>query len=82
VNRRVVVTGIGLVSSLGVGTEPTWAGICQGRSGVVRITKFDVSAFACQIVPEVPTDRYDVQVDRIATEEGIIIPEDERLLPA
>jgi len=40
------------------------------------------AAFACQIMPEVPTDRYDVQVERIATEEGIILPEDERRLPA
>ncbi|MBU0653302.1 MAG: 5-formyltetrahydrofolate cyclo-ligase [Proteobacteria bacterium] len=40
------------------------------------------AVFACQIVPEVPIDRYDVQVERIATEEGIIIPEDERPTPA
>ena len=40
------------------------------------------AAFACQIVPEVPIDRYDVQVERIATEEGIIIPVDERRPPA
>jgi 5-formyltetrahydrofolate cyclo-ligase len=40
------------------------------------------AVFACQIVPEVPIDRYDVQVERITTEEGIIIPEDERRLPA
>jgi len=40
------------------------------------------AAFACQIVPEVPIDLYDVQVERIATEEGIIIPEDERRPPA
>ena len=52
-NRRVVVTGVGLVSSLGVGTTPTWDGICQGRSGVVRITKFDAAAFACQIAGEI-----------------------------
>jgi 3-oxoacyl-[acyl-carrier-protein] synthase II len=53
VNRRVVVTGIGLVSSLGIGTQATWDGICQGRSGVVRITKFDASAFACRIAAEI-----------------------------
>jgi 3-oxoacyl-[acyl-carrier-protein] synthase II len=53
VNRRVVVTGVGLVSSLGIGTGPTWDGICQGRSGVVRITKFDPAAFACQIAAEI-----------------------------
>ena len=43
--RRVVVTGIGLVSALGVGTEATWEGLCAGRSGVAPITKFDAAAF-------------------------------------
>jgi 3-oxoacyl-[acyl-carrier-protein] synthase II len=47
------VTGIGLVSSLGIGTEATWAGLCAGRSGIRRVTRFDVSAFACQIAGEV-----------------------------
>ena len=37
-NRRVVVTGIGLVSALGIGTNETWAGILAGQSGVTRIT--------------------------------------------
>jgi 3-oxoacyl-[acyl-carrier-protein] synthase II len=41
VNRRVVVTGIGLVSALGIGTNETWAALLAGRSGVTRITKFD-----------------------------------------
>jgi len=53
VNRRVVVTGIGLVSALGVGTEATWEGLCAGRSGVTSITKFDASAFAARIAAEV-----------------------------
>jgi 3-oxoacyl-[acyl-carrier-protein] synthase II len=53
VNRRVVVTGIGLVSPLGVGTGPTWDGICQGRSGVGRITKFDTTGCSSQIAAEV-----------------------------
>jgi 3-oxoacyl-[acyl-carrier-protein] synthase II len=52
-NRRVVVTGIGLVSSLGIGTAETWAGVLAGVSGVTRITRFDVSAFAAQIAAEV-----------------------------
>jgi 3-oxoacyl-[acyl-carrier-protein] synthase II len=47
------VTGIGLVSSLGIGTEATWTGLCAGRSGIRRVTRFDASAFACQIAGEV-----------------------------
>jgi 3-oxoacyl-[acyl-carrier-protein] synthase II len=51
--RRVVVTGIGMISPLGVGNEPTWNGLVEGRSGIGRITKFDASAFTCQIAGEV-----------------------------
>jgi 3-oxoacyl-[acyl-carrier-protein] synthase II len=51
--RRVVVTGIGMVSPLGIGNEPTWQGLLEGRSGVGRITKFDVTAYAAQIAGEV-----------------------------
>jgi 3-oxoacyl-[acyl-carrier-protein] synthase II len=51
--RRVVVTGVGLVSPLGVGTEPTWDGLVQGRSGVGPITRFDVSDYPCRIAAEV-----------------------------
>ena len=52
-NRRVVITGIGLVSSLGIGTAPNWTALTAGRSGVTRITRFDVSAYAAQIAAEV-----------------------------
>jgi 3-oxoacyl-[acyl-carrier-protein] synthase II len=51
--RRVVVTGLGMISPLGVGNEPTWAGLLEGRSGIGRITKFDVSAYPAQIAGEV-----------------------------
>src|ERR1700682_3029900 len=51
--RRVMVTGIGLVSSLGIGTEANWAGGRAGRSGVGAITKFDTTHFGTRIAGEV-----------------------------
>ncbi|MBI2188774.1 MAG: beta-ketoacyl-ACP synthase II [Acidobacteria bacterium] len=52
-SRRVVVTGIGLVSSVGIGTGANWEALLAGRSGVGRITKFDPTGFAAQIAAEV-----------------------------
>jgi 3-oxoacyl-[acyl-carrier-protein] synthase II len=51
--RRVVVTGIGCVSPLGIGVDETWEGIVEGRSGLTRITKFDASNLPSQIAGEV-----------------------------
>jgi len=51
--RRVVVTGIGMISPLGIGNDANWQGLLEGRSGIGRITKFDPSAYACQIAGEV-----------------------------
>jgi 3-oxoacyl-[acyl-carrier-protein] synthase II len=51
--RRVVVTGIGLVSSVGIGTEPNWNALCQGCSGIGPITKFDTTDFSARIAGEV-----------------------------
>lgn len=51
--RRVVVTGIGLISGVGNTTEETWKNLLAGNSGVSRITQFDASNFACQIAAEV-----------------------------
>jgi len=51
--RRVVVTGIGMISPLGIGNEATWQGLVEGRSGVGRITKFDTTAFPVKIAGEV-----------------------------
>ncbi|MEQ1575210.1 MAG: beta-ketoacyl-ACP synthase II [Vicinamibacterales bacterium] len=52
-SRRVVVTGIGLVSSLGIGTAANWDAVQAGTSGVGPITKFDATAFAARIAAEV-----------------------------
>jgi 3-oxoacyl-[acyl-carrier-protein] synthase II len=51
--RRVIVTGIGLLSSVGTGTEECWSAIRQGKNGIEPITQFDASAFACRIAGEV-----------------------------
>src|SRR4051812_33878426 len=51
--RREVVTGIGFVSSLGIGTEANWAGIKAGQTGIDTITKFDTTQFATRIAGEV-----------------------------
>ncbi len=51
--RRVVVTGVGLISALGIGTEETWHGLLAGQSGVGPITQFDTTGFAATIAAEV-----------------------------
>ena len=52
-NRRVVVTGVGLICGCGIGTEEVWRNLLAGKSGIARVTQFDVSAFDCQIAGEV-----------------------------
>jgi 3-oxoacyl-[acyl-carrier-protein] synthase II len=51
--RRVVVTGIGMVSPLGTGTEENWTKLIQGKSGIAPITHFDTTAFPTKIAGEV-----------------------------
>jgi len=53
VRRRVVVTGIGLLTSVGIGTEETWAAIQAGQNGIGPITQFDASQFSARIAGEV-----------------------------
>jgi 3-oxoacyl-[acyl-carrier-protein] synthase II len=51
--RRVVVTGLGLITPVGIGVEKSWEALVQGVSGIRRITHFDASAFPTQIAGEV-----------------------------
>ncbi len=51
--RRVVVTGLGAITPVGIGVAETWQNIVAGKSGIGRITRFDPSAFACQVAGEV-----------------------------
>ena len=52
--RRVVITGLGMVTPLGCGVETTWANVIGGRSGISRITDFKADDLACQIAGTVP----------------------------
>ena len=52
--RRVVITGLGLVSPLGCGYEKTWERLTAGKSATRRIENFDVSDLTCQIACQVP----------------------------
>jgi beta-ketoacyl-acyl-carrier-protein synthase II len=51
--RRIVVTGLGLVTPLGTGVEKTWKALCAGESGIARITRFDPTGYDAQIAGEV-----------------------------
>jgi 3-oxoacyl-[acyl-carrier-protein] synthase II len=52
--RRVVVTGIGLVTPLGVGTEESWNGLVEGKSGVAPISGYDATALRTQLAADIP----------------------------
>ncbi len=51
--RRVVVTGLGLITPVGIGVKESWANIINGQSGIGKITKFDCSTFPSQVAGEV-----------------------------
>ena len=52
-SRRVVITGVGLVSGLGVGTESNWNALCEGQGGIGPITRFDAGDYSSRIAAEV-----------------------------
>jgi 3-oxoacyl-[acyl-carrier-protein] synthase II len=53
--RRVVVTGLGLLTPLGWGVDTSWQGVLEGRSGIGPITGFDTEGYACTIAGEIPS---------------------------
>src|SRR5262249_19086195 len=61
---RVVVTGIGLISPVGVGTAETWEALLSGQSGIAPITLFDAGSLPCQIAGEVKGFLSDDFIDR------------------
>ncbi len=52
-SRRVVVTGLGLISPVGIGVKEGWDNIVAGKSGITQVTKFDTEGYACRIAGEV-----------------------------
>lgn len=52
-SRRVVVTGVGLISALGLNTEDTWSALVEGKCGIGPITQFDATEFSTRIAAEV-----------------------------
>ena len=51
--RRVVVTGMGSITPLGIGVEESWSALCAGKSGITEITRFEPSAYLTRIAGEV-----------------------------
>jgi len=68
VRRRVVVTGVGAVTPLGIGVEKNWESLCQGKSGIGEVTHFDASDFRTRVAGEVkgfnPSDFIDKKLAR------------------
>lgn len=62
--RRVVATGLGMVTPLGTGVEKNWESVCAGRSGIAPITRFDASGFPVQIAGEVKDFRPEDFMDK------------------
>ncbi len=61
--RRVVITGVGMITPLGTGNEKSWKGIIEGRSAVRKITHFDAKDSPCKIAAEVPDFDLDDFID-------------------
>lgn len=61
--RRIVITGVGMITPLGTGTEKSWKGLIEGRSAIRKITHFDPEGYPCQIAAEVSDFEIDKFID-------------------
>jgi 3-oxoacyl-[acyl-carrier-protein] synthase II len=61
--RRIVITGVGMITPLGTGTEKSWRGLIEGRAAIRKITHFDPEGYPCQIAAEVPDFEIDKFID-------------------
>lgn len=60
-SRRVVITGLGPITAFGVGMAPLWSALCEGRSAIRRIARFDPSGFACTVAAELDDGLFDLR---------------------
>jgi len=57
-SKRVVVTGLGVISGCGIGADDFWQACLDGKSSLDKVKRFDISAYPCQIASEVPDDMF------------------------
>ena len=60
-NEKVVISGIGIISCYGVGIDPLWDAMCEGRTGIHRIERFDPSGFTSQVAGELAEDEFKIR---------------------
>ncbi|MCL4209968.1 MAG: beta-ketoacyl-[acyl-carrier-protein] synthase family protein [Phycisphaeraceae bacterium] len=59
--RSVVITGIGPITAFGLGIDPLWSALIEGRSAIAPISRFNPSSFPCRLGAELPDDRFNVR---------------------
>jgi len=64
-SKRVVVTGLGVISGCGIGADDFWQACLEGKSSLDKVKRFDISAYPCQIASEVPEEMF-VAADHFA----------------
>ncbi len=76
--RRVVITGMGMVSPLGMGVEHNWNAITNGKSGIKKIEHFDVSDITSQIAGIIPTTKDESPTDGAFNADLYVEPKEQR----